>query len=285
MKLVRPDFAVASQRPETLAGLAQLYVAASLRAVVHHDIARDDADHLRAPVVPRETAREIHQPAALGVGRQSVFYRRADVAAQRGVGFECLHVHLGETAAQEQRIDIRQARILKRVERDELGVGGAQRLKIAGIIKRKRGIARDADAHVGLHGYRTDRRARRNISQGGRRGSDCQQAVDIHLRGDVRGDGADLGVRRRGFVARYQSEMALDDGEGIVVMHGAEHRDVGVMFDHGAQFGFVTRAAELIQNYAGDADIAIECLVAEDQRGDAACHAAGVDDQHHRRGQ
>ena len=68
-------------------------------------------------------------------------------------------------------------------------------------------------------------------------------------------------------------------------MHGAEHRDVGVMFDHGAQFGFVTRAAELIQNYAGDADIAIECLVAEDQRGDAACHAAGVDDQHHRRGQ
>ena len=68
-----------------------------------------------------------------------------------------------------------------------------------------------------------------------------------------------------------------------VVLHRAEHRHVRVVLDHRAQLGLVARAAELVEDHAGDADVRVEGLVAEDQRRDAARHAARVDHQHHRR--
>jgi len=79
--------------------------------------------------------------------------------------------------------------------------------------------------------------------------------------------------------------VALDDGQAFVLVHGAQDRHVGVVLDHAAQPRFVTRAAEPVEDDAGDADVTIEGLIAEDERGDAAGHAAGVNDQHHRRPQ
>ncbi len=62
----------------------------------------------------------------------------------------------------------------------------------------------------------------------------------------------------------------------------AEHRHVGVVLDHRAQLGLVAAAAELVEHDAGDADLAVEGLVAEDQRCDAARHALRVEHQQHR---
>ena len=73
--------------------------------------------------------------------------------------------------------------------------------------------------------------------------------------------------------------MAFDQGQTRVVLHGAEYRHIGVVLDDGAQFGFVATAAEAIEDDAGDADVAVEGLVAENQRRDAAGHAAGVEYQ------
>jgi hypothetical protein len=113
-------------------------------------------------------------------------------------------------------------------------------------------------------------------------GSHLQQAVDVHLSGDDACDGGDARFRGGGLVGRHQAEVALDDGQLRVVQHGAEHRHVGVVLDHRAQLGLVARAAEAVEDDAGDADVAVEGLVAEDQRGDAARHAARVEHQHHR---
>ena len=76
--------------------------------------------------------------------------------------------------------------------------------------------------------------------------------------------------------------MALDDREARVALDGAEHGDIGVVLDHEAQLRLVPAAAKVVEDHAGDADVAVERLVAEDQRRDAARHAAGVDDQDHR---
>ena len=65
-------------------------------------------------------------------------------------------------------------------------------------------------------------------------------------------------------------------------MQRAEHRHVGVVLDHRAQLGLVARAAEAVQDHAADANAAVEGLVAEDQRRDAARHAARVDHEQNR---
>ena len=75
--------------------------------------------------------------------------------------------------------------------------------------------------------------------------------------------------------------MPFDNGETVVMMYRPQHRNVRVMLDDGAQFGFVTRATELVENDAGDANILVERLITQDQRGDAAGHAARIDDQYH----
>ena len=76
--------------------------------------------------------------------------------------------------------------------------------------------------------------------------------------------------------------MTFDDGESVIVMHRSQHRDVGVVLDDGAQLGLVPGPAQLIEDDAGYADLWIESLVTQDQRGDATGHPARIDDQHHR---
>ena len=106
--------------------------------------------------------------------------------------------------------------------------------------------------------------------------------IQINLLRDGLADLPDLGMGRDRLVARHQAEMALNDGEAFIVLDRADHRHVGVMLDDLAQLGFVARAAKIVENDAGDVDVAIERLVTEDQRRDAARHAARVDHQHHR---
>ncbi len=84
------------------------------------------------------------------------------------------------------------------------------------------------------------------------------------------------------FVARHEAELTLDDSEPWIVVDGAQDRDVGVVLDHGAQLRLVPAAAQLIEDHAGDPDVAVERLVAEDERRDAARHPAGIDDERHR---
>ncbi len=76
--------------------------------------------------------------------------------------------------------------------------------------------------------------------------------------------------------------MTFDNGESVIAMHRSQHRYVGVVLDDGAQLRLVPGTAQLIEDDAGDADLGVEGLVAQDQRGDATGHAARVDDQHHR---
>ena len=47
-------------------------------------------------------------------------------------------------------------------------------------------------------------------------------------------------------------------------MHAAYYRDVSVVFDDGAQLGFVTAATELIQYDTGDVYPGVEGLVTQD---------------------
>ena len=89
-------------------------------------------------------------------------------------------------------------------------------------------------------------------------------------------------ARRRPSLRRHEAEVALDDGEARILVHRAQHRHVGVVLDHRAQLGFVARAAQPGQDHAGDADRAVERLIAEDQRRNAAGHAARIEHQHHR---
>ncbi len=110
-------------------------------------------------------------------------------------------------------------------------------------------------------------------------GGDFEQAVEIDVRADDGTDRRHALARGIRLVARHQAELALDDLQPRIAGDGAEHADVGVVLDHGAQLLLVPAAAEVVEDDAGDADVAIERLVAEDQRRDAARHAAGVDDQ------
>jgi len=97
----------------------------------------------------------------------------------------------------------------------------------------------------------------------------------------LRGNGGDglLGVG--GFVGGHQAEMALDDGQPGIFMHGADDWHVGVMLDDGPQLGLMAAAAEAVENHAGNADVRFEGLVTEDQRRDATCLAACVEHEYH----
>ena len=125
------------------------------------------------------------------------------------------------------------------------------------------------------------RRTRRRCERrrfGGKR----EQPVDIDCARDRGTDLRDARGRVAGLVARHEPELALDDRKPGLVVDGAQHRHVRVVLDHGPQLRFVAAAAQLVEDHAGDSNVAVERLVAEDERRDAAGHAAGVDDQHHR---
>ena len=120
-------------------------------------------------------------------------------------------------------------------------------------------------------------------SPGARR--DLKQRVDVDLFGHRRRQPVDAVGGRVDLVGRDQAEVALGDLERGVALDRAEHGDVGIALERGAQLALVARPADLVEDHAGDAHLGIEVPVAENQRRDAAGHAHGIDHQHHRRAQ
>jgi len=85
VEFMRVDERRRRARPQAVAGLAQVHVAAPDGPAVHDDIGGNHADHRRRAPVPLDAAREIHQPATFGVGRQAAFDRIVQLAAQARV--------------------------------------------------------------------------------------------------------------------------------------------------------------------------------------------------------
>jgi hypothetical protein len=65
------------------------------------------------------------------------------------------------------------------------------------------------------------------------------------------------------FVCRHQTQMTLCNLHAGFVLNGADHLDVSVMFDHGAQLRFVAAAAEIVEDDAGNPDIRVERLITQ----------------------
>ncbi len=171
-------------------------------------------------------------------------------------------------------------RIAQRIERHQLRPGCFQRVEIIRVIKAEGAVARDADAHLVATGQRADLGLVRNAQRFFLR--QREQPVQIDLLRDRVADLLDLCGSDMGLIAGHQAEMPFDDAEPLVVMDRADYRHVGVMLDDRAQLGFVPRSAEVVEDHPGNVDVAVECLIAEDQRRDAARHAARIDHQKHR---
>ena len=107
-----------------------------------------------------------------------------------------------------------------------------------------------------------------------------EQRIEVHSRGDRVGKCLDDARRILRFVARHQAEVALDDRQPRIFADRAQHRHVGVALERLAQPALVARAADAIEDHAGDAQSRLERLVAEHQRRDAARGAARVEHQH-----
>ena len=71
--------------------------------------------------------------------------------------------------------------------------------------------------------------------------------------------------------------MAFNDAQTLIPVDRANDRDVGIVFNDCAQFGLMPGSTELIEDDAGNVDIPVECLVAQDQGCDTARHAARID--------
>ena len=200
--------------------------------------------------------------------------------AQGYVGFEVRHEHFGETAADDEAVHLGQRRRMQGIDIDQFHVGGAQAVDVLTVIKAEGLIVcnADADPFGGRGGF-----GRQRCAGDWRAVGDRQQATEIDLRRHPFPNVLD--PRQRGvlLVGRHQAEMALGDLHAGVVLHRADHLDVGVMLDHRAQLGFMAAAAEVVEDDAGDANVAVECLITKNQRGHPARHAARVDHQHHRR--
>ena len=93
---------------------------------MHDGVAVDGADHPVRVALLHERAREVHEPAAFGVDRQARVDGAPDRAAQRGVRLELPREVLGKAAADDQRVDVRQAAVGERVEADEPRAGGGR---------------------------------------------------------------------------------------------------------------------------------------------------------------
>ncbi len=269
--------------PGELARFLHAHVAAPHRPRMHHHVAGDGADHLRALLLPGYRARQVHQPAAFGIGRQAGGDGALQRAAQRHVGFQLGHEELGEAAADEEAVERRrQGAVGERVEGHQLGALGGQRLEVVGVVEAEGLVARDAYAQ------RRAGRSQGGVGDGGggifvaARSSKLTHAPEIDAAGNQLAHRAHALGCVAEFVIGHQTEVPLGQREARILGHGAQHRHVGVVLDDGAQLALVARPADVVEDHAADADARVEGLVAEDQRRDAARHAACVEHQQHR---
>ena len=267
-------------RPRVRLVFFQMHIAATDRFGVHLHVAGNGTDHLIGPSLILDTARQIHQPAAFGIGRHTIFDGLFDLGAQCHIRFQFGGTGLRKAASNIQAIHFRQLCIAQSIERHQLRSCRFQRVEVVGVVEAEGTVACDADTHLFSAGQGTHFGLVRNGQRFFFR--QREQHVQIDLLRNGLADLLDLGGRDMGFIAGHQTEMAFDDAETLVVMDRADHRHVGVVFDDGAQLGFVPAATKIVEYDPGDVDIAVERLITEDQRCDTSRHAACVDHQHHR---
>ena len=173
-------------------------------------------------------------------------------------------------------------RVRERVEAHQRCPRGTQRVEVVRVVEPERAILRDADPDVGVRGGGAGHRDERRLGEERRDGDARQQEVEVDLsadRGTQVGDAPRHVVR---LVRRHEAQVALDDREPRIVVDGADDRDVGVVLDHHPELRLVAAAPEVVEDDADDRQVAVERLVAEDERRDAARHAARVEDEHDR---
>jgi hypothetical protein len=56
--------------------------------------------------------------------------------------------------------------------------------------------------------------------------------------------------------------VSFRDLQARVMVYGAQYRHFGIVLNHRAQFSFMTRTTEIVEDHAGDANIRIKCLIA-----------------------
>ncbi len=251
-----------------------------LRPVAHDRVGGNDSDHVMARALIGDRARQIHQPAAFGVGRKPGFDRLADFFAQGLIGGEAGGLGFGKTAADEQAVASRQIGVAQGVEEDEPRPGAPQGVEIVGVIEAESLVARDGERDVRPRPSAQQRRNCRLVAP--RRG---EQGVEIDpLRHDVFRT-RDHGVGLRRLARRDEAEVALVEVEAGVARQSAQYAQIGVIFDRLAQFAFLPRRAEFVENDARDFHVAVEVLVAEEQWRYAARHADRIDDENDGRAQ
>ncbi len=176
MEFVRAERLLSAGAPWSVRRLLQNDETASLRAVPHRHVGRDEADHLVPLAAPGNGAGQIHQAAALGIGRQAGPQRSPDLDAQSLVRRQRRGARLGETAAYEQAVAGRKMRVADGVEEDQFGAGPLERLQIVGVVEPERLVARDRNANIArMPNHGRDRRRR----PFGRGCGDGRQAIQI----------------------------------------------------------------------------------------------------------
>ena len=76
--------------------------------------------------------------------------------------------------------------------------------------------------------------------------------------------------------------MLFADMHVRVPLHGTDHRDIRIVFDHGTQLGLVAAAAHLVEDHTGNPDVGIERLVTKNQWRHPPGHALGIQHQYDR---
>ena len=187
---------------------------------------------------------------------------------------------LGEAAADEQAVAVRQAAVAQGVEEDERRARALERFEVVLIVEAEGLVAGDRDSHVPLAGS-FERRDRRR--QPGRARRDIANARKIDAPGDGAARGFDDRVAFRRLAGRRQAEMPLAHDDALIAADRAEDGNVGVAIERLPQLPGLPLRSDLVENDSGDPRLAVEGGIALHQRGDAASHAGGVDDEHDRR--
>ena len=118
-----------------------------------------------------------------------------------------------------------------------------------------------------------------DIGQLAARGGDGAHAVQVDALADDLLYLCDHLGRAERLAGRLQAQMPLDDADLRAAADGADHLDVAVALEHGAQLVLVPRPGDLVEDDAGDVDVRLELRESLYQRRDRAGHVAGVDHQ------
>ena len=172
----------------------------------------------------------------------------------------------GEAAADQPAVAGQQPHIVQRVEEDKLGAVAAQGIEIVGVVETKGVVARHGDSEIG--GSRGAKRRRRR--QRRRAGGDGEPRVEIDAARDRLRHAVHDCIGACRLARRDQAEAALAQRQALVTPNGAEHRQLSVALDGGAQLGDLPLGTDAVDDDAGDLQ----------PRRDAARHAEGVDSQH-----